>query len=95
MLKTCSECKSQRISDKTATTSYWLATVLGTIGVILIFISWPWGILVLAGMLTCIVIAVDLPQRKYRCKDCGHEWKEGYNPAGEQSEFPLENHATN
>lgn len=95
MLKTCSECKSQQISDKTATFYYWWTAILGVIGVILIFISWPWGILVLTGMLTSVVLAVDLPQRKYHCKNCGHEWKEGYNPAGEQSQFSVENNAAN
>ncbi|TAN14116.1 MAG: hypothetical protein EPN37_12330 [Chitinophagaceae bacterium] len=95
MLKTCSECKSKHVSDKTATLFYWLTAVLGVWGVIMLFITWPWALLILAGMLTCVVMAVDLPQRKYRCKDCGHEWKEGYNPAGEQSRFSVENNAAN
>lgn len=95
MLKTCSECKSQHVSDKTATLFYWLTAILGAWGVIMLFITWPWALLILAGMLTCVVLAVDLPQRKYHCKDCGHEWKEGYNPAGEQSRFSVENNAAN
>lgn len=87
MLKTCSECKSQNISDKTASFYYVITAILGFIGTAMLFISWPWALLILTGMIVSVVLAVDLPQRTYRCKDCGHQWKEGYNPSGDFSTF--------
>lgn len=83
MLKTCSKCKSQEISDRTANVFFILTAILAVIGVIMLFISWPWAFLIITAMLTCVVLAVDLPKRTYRCKNCGHEWKEGYNPSGD------------
>ena len=90
MLKTCSQCKSQRVSDKTAEFYYLITAILGTAGVIMIFISWPWALLILTGMIISVVLAVDLPKRTYHCKDCGHEWEESYNAAGEPSKFSAE-----
>lgn len=87
MLKTCSECKSQQIVDKTASFYYLITAILGVIGTALVFFSWPWAFLVLAGMLVSVVLAVDLPKRTYRCRNCGHTWQEGYNPSGDQSQF--------
>jgi hypothetical protein len=87
MLKTCSECKSQQIADKTASFYYVITAILGVIGAVLVFVAWPWSFLVLTGMLVSVVLAVDLPKRTYRCKNCGHEWHEGYNPSGDSSVF--------
>lgn len=87
MLKTCSECKSQQITDKTASFYYVVTAILGVAGVIMLFVSWPWAFLILTGMITAVVLAVDLPKRTYKCKNCGHEWKEGYNAAGDFSRF--------
>lgn len=87
MLKTCSECKSQQVTDKTAEVYYLITAILGVAGVIMMFVSWPWALLILTGMITSVVLAVDLPKRTYKCKNCGHEWKEGYNAAGEHSKF--------
>lgn len=87
MLKTCSECKSQQVADKTASFYYVITAILGVIGTVLVFFAWPWSFLVLAGMLVSVVLAVDLPKRTYRCKNCGHEWHEGYNASGDNSVF--------
>jgi hypothetical protein len=38
-------------------------------------------------MITAVVLAVDLPKRTYKCKNCGHQWKDGYNAAGDFSRF--------
>jgi|GEM_PF-2656915 hypothetical protein len=90
MLKTCSECQSQSVSDKTASFYYLITAVLGTIGTIMLFVSWPWAFLILTGMIVAVVLAVDLPKRTYRCKNCGHEWKEGYHSSGDFSTFSPE-----
>lgn len=87
MLKSCPECKSEQVSDKTANFYYLLTAILAVVGSILVFVSWPWSFLVLTGMLVCVMLAVDLPKRTYKCKNCGHEWKEGYNAAGDFSKF--------
>ncbi len=83
MLKTCSKCKSQDIKDKTAGLYFTLTAILSVIGTIMLFVSWPWAFLIITAMLVCVVLAVELPNRKYTCKNCGHEWKEEYSPAGE------------
>jgi len=85
MLKTCSKCKSQDISDKTAARYFTYTAILAVIGAVLVFFAWGWSFLVITAMLVSVILAVDLPQRKYRCKNCGNEWKEGYSPAGEVS----------
>lgn len=87
MLKSCSECKSQDIADKTASLYYTITAILGVIGTALLFFAWPWALLVLTGMIVSVVLAVDLPKRTYRCKNCGHVWHEGYNPSGDSSAF--------
>lgn len=83
MLKTCSKCKSQEVADKTAGLYFTLTAVLAVIGAILVFFAWGWSFLVITFMLVCVVLAVDLPNRKYKCKNCGHEWKDEYAPTGE------------
>lgn len=87
MLKTCSECKSQNTVDKTASFYYAITAVLAVIGTVLVFFHWGWSFLVLTGMLVAVVLAVDLPKRTYRCRNCGHQWQEGYNPSGDSATF--------
>lgn len=95
MLKSCPECKSEQVSDKTAEFYYLLTAILAVVGTVMIFVSWPWAFLIIAAMLVCVILAVDLPKRTYKCKHCGHEWKEGYNAAGEFSPFSPENDPVN
>lgn len=83
MLKTCSKCKSQEVADKTANRYFGLTAILAVIGTIMVFVSWPWSFLVITAMLVCVVLAVDLPKRKYHCKNCGNEWQDEYTPSGE------------
>lgn len=90
MLKTCSKCKSQDVADKTAGFYFALTAILAVIGTILVFFAWGWSFLVITGMLTCVVLAVDLPNRKYKCKNCGNEWKDEYAPSGEVNPLPAD-----
>lgn len=83
MLKTCSKCKSQEVADKTAHLFFALTAVLAVIGTVLVFLAWGWAFLVITAMLVCVVLAVDLPKRKYHCKNCGNEWEDEYAPSGE------------
>lgn len=93
MLKSCPECKSDQVSDKTASKYYLYTAILAVVGTVMVFVSWPWSFLVITGMLVCVLLAVDLPKRNYKCKNCGHEWKEGYSAAGDFSKFSPENDA--
>ena len=93
MLITCSKCKSSQISDRTAEFYYWLTAIFAVAGAAMVFISWPWSFLIITAMIVSVILAVDLPKRTYRCKNCGHEWKEGYNAAGDFSTFTPEKDA--
>lgn len=91
MLKKCSQCESNQISDRTAQFYYLITAILAVVGTVMLFISWPWAFLIITAMIVSVILAVDLPNRTYRCKNCGHEWKEEYNAAGDFSRFSPEN----
>ncbi len=94
MLQTCPECKSHDISDKTANKLFVIIAILAVIGTILVFFAWGWSFLVITGMLTCVVLTVELRRRLFKCKDCGHSWKGDYAPSGEKTDVPIEKEVT-
>ncbi|HEY6082882.1 MAG TPA: hypothetical protein VIU45_05440 [Chitinophagaceae bacterium] len=74
-LPECPKCKSHNINEKTASKFYVGAIILSVIGITLLFVNWPWGILVIVGMIACLVGAVAHPNPVFHCRSCGNEWK--------------------
>ena len=74
-LPECPNCKSHDINEKTSNQFYVGAIILSIIGVTLLFIAWPWGILVIVGMIACLIGGVAHPNPTFHCRSCGHEWK--------------------
>lgn len=77
MLQRCPQCQHTEVSDRTANRYFAACAVLAVVGTLMIFISWPWSLLIITAMLVCVVGAVAHPRPEYKCKNCGHEWKSG------------------